>query len=59
MTRFDDDDDDDDWTGTPPEGRYTRDRAQPTFWWKQRAAQYGFAGLLLALVLLVLVLVLA
>ena len=25
-------DDDDDWTGTPPEGRHTRDRANPGFW---------------------------
>lgn len=24
--------DDDDWTGTPPEGRHTRDRANPGFW---------------------------
>ena len=33
MSRFDDDDD---WVGTPPEGRYTRDRAHPEFWWRQR-----------------------
>ena len=24
--------DDDDWVGEPPEGRYTRDRANPGFW---------------------------
>ncbi|MCW3006711.1 MAG: hypothetical protein JWP17_1337, partial [Solirubrobacterales bacterium] len=24
-------DDDDDWVGTPPEGHYTRDRADPAF----------------------------
>ena len=29
-------DDDDDWVGTPPEGHYTRDRAKPEFWWRQR-----------------------
>ena len=29
--------DDDDWVGTPPEGRYTRDRAKPEFW-----QQYGW-----------------
>ena len=28
--------DDDDWVGEPPEGRYTRDRAKPEFWWRQR-----------------------
>jgi hypothetical protein len=25
-------DDEDDWTGEPPEGRHTRDRADPDFW---------------------------
>ncbi len=42
--------DDDDWVGTPPEGRYTRDRADPAFWrnqWQPAAA----GALLLALVL--------
>jgi hypothetical protein len=29
-------DDEDDWVGTPPEGRYSRDRARPEFWWRQR-----------------------
>jgi len=29
-------DDDDDWVGTPPEGHYSRDRAKPEFWWRQR-----------------------
>lgn len=55
MGRFDDDD----WVGTPPEGRHTRDRAQPAFWWKQRPAQLGFAGLLLLVVVLVAVLLVA
>ena len=50
--------DDDDWVGTPPEGHHSRDRAQPQFWWRQRAAQLGFLGVGLALLLLV-VLVLA
>lgn len=27
--------DDDDWVGEPPEGRYTRDRANPGFWRNQ------------------------
>jgi hypothetical protein len=30
-------DDDDDWTGTPPEGRYDRSRANPGFWAQSRA----------------------
>jgi hypothetical protein len=25
-------DDDDDWVGEPPEGRHSRDRANPDFW---------------------------
>lgn len=52
-------DDDDDWVGTPPEGRYSRDRAAPQFWWRQRPARLGFAGLGLALLILVLVVLLA
>jgi hypothetical protein len=49
-------DDEDDWVGTPPEGRYTRDRADPGFWAHQW--QPALAGATL-LVLCVLVLVLA
>ncbi len=52
-------DDDEDWVGTPPEGRYTRDRARPAFWWRQRSAQLGFAGVGLALLILLLVILLA
>jgi hypothetical protein len=52
-------DDDDDWVGTPPEGHYTRDRAKPDYWYKQRAVQYAFAGLALAVVILLLVVLLA
>jgi hypothetical protein len=48
--------DDDDWVGTPPEGRYTRDRADPGFW--QRQWQPAAAGALL-FVLVVVVLILA
>jgi hypothetical protein len=44
-------DDDDDWVGTPPEGRYTRDRAKPEFW--QRG--WPLAGLGMAVVLIILV----
>ena len=52
-------DDDDDWVGTPPEGRYTSDRAKPAFWWKQRPAQFGFAGLMVAIVVLIVVVALS
>ncbi len=50
-------DDDDDWTGTPPEGRISRDRARPDFWWRQRGFAPAAAGLgIVLLVLLVVVL---
>jgi hypothetical protein len=51
-------DDEDDWVGTPPEGRYTRDRAKPEFWRTQRppalaAAAIGIVVLILIVVILV------
>jgi hypothetical protein len=46
-------DDDDDWVGTPPEGRYSRDRAKPEFWARQWQARV--AGGVVALILIVLV----
>jgi hypothetical protein len=33
--------DEDDWVGEPPEGRHSRDRADPSFWrnhWQEAAA---------------------
>lgn len=42
--------DEDDWVGTPPEGRHSRDRADPDFWrrqWKPLAASAGVFLLLL------------
>lgn len=48
-------DDDDDWTGTPPEGHHSRDRADPEYWRAQwHRAAYG-AGLLMAIVAVVVV----
>ena len=50
--------DDDDWVGTPPEGRYTRDRARPGFWqgqWQAGAAM-GVLGVLVVVVLLIVLL---
>ena len=53
-------DDDDDWTGTPPEGRVTRDRANPGFWhqrWTQQTAVWiGIAiGIVVVILLALLV----
>jgi hypothetical protein len=46
-------DDDDDWVGTPPEGRYTRDRADPQFWWRQRPVGIAAAGLAVVVIVLI------
>ncbi|MGB0097541.1 MAG: hypothetical protein WBP81_34025 [Solirubrobacteraceae bacterium] len=46
---------DEDWVGTPPEGRYTRDRAKPEFWWHQRPVSVAAAGIVLVLIVLVVV----
>lgn len=46
-------DDDEDWVGTPPEGRYSRDRADPGFWWRQRPVSFAAAGLVVIIVVIV------
>lgn len=47
--------DDDDWVGTPPEGRYTRDRANPGFWAaNQQPLTWVFFGLFVLIVVVVL-----
>jgi hypothetical protein len=48
--------DDDDWVGTPPEGHYTRDRADPQFWWRQKPVSITATLLLVVIVVLVIVL---
>jgi hypothetical protein len=48
-------DEEDDWVGTPPEGRYTRDRANPEFWWRQRPLAIGGAALLMIVVVVILI----
>lgn len=48
-------DDDEDWVGTPPEGRYTRDRAKPEFWWRQRPLAIGGAALALIVIAVILI----
>jgi hypothetical protein len=48
-------DDDDDWVGTPPEGRYTRDRARPEFWRdKWPPAGVGLLVVVIAVVIILL-----
>ena len=50
--------DDDDWVGTPPEGRHSRDRAKPEFWWRQKPIAPAAVGLGLVLLVLLVVLLL-
>jgi hypothetical protein len=50
--------DDDDWVGTPPEGRHSRERARPDFWWRQRPPML-VAGAIALVVLVAVVLALA
>lgn len=50
--------DDDDWTGTPPEGHHSRDRAKPEFW-RSQWRQLTISGGLLMLIVVVFVVVLA
>jgi hypothetical protein len=46
--------DDDDWVGTPPEGRYSRDRADPDFWRRQHPISILAVGVgIVVLVLLI------
>jgi hypothetical protein len=52
------DDDDDDWVGTPPEGHYSRDRADPAFWRRQRPVSIAAVALVVIIVVVVLVLAL-
>jgi len=50
--------DEDDWVGTPPEGRYSRDRADPEFW-RRRYWQLGIPGVIILAGLIVVVVLLA
>jgi hypothetical protein len=46
-------DDEDDWQGEPPEGRHTRDRADPDFWRRNRPPiTIGAVGISIALIIL-------
>ena len=55
MNRFDDDED---WVGTPPEGRYTRDRAKPDFWWHQHPVSLAAAAIAVVVIVVIVVAVL-
>jgi hypothetical protein len=55
MNRFDDDED---WVGTPPEGRYSRDRADPQFWWRQRPVSIAAAVVVFIVIVVIVVAVL-
>jgi hypothetical protein len=48
--------DDDDWVGEPPEGRYSRSRANPGYWRRLRIPAYAGVVLVAALIVLVVVL---
>jgi hypothetical protein len=48
-------DDEEDWVGTPPEGRYSRDRAQPEYW--RKLWPMAGVGMLLALIFLAIALI--
>ena len=48
--------DDDDWTGTPPEGRHDRSRANPDFWADNRTP-LSITGIGVGIALLILVIV--
>jgi len=50
--------DEDDWIGEPPEGRHTRDRANPAFWQRPFPAVAVAGGLLGVLFVIVLLLAL-
>lgn len=48
--------DDDDWTGTPPEGRHSRSRANPGFWAENRTpVSITGVGVGIALIILIIV----
>jgi hypothetical protein len=51
-------DDEDDWVGEPPEGHYSRDRADPGFWSGQKPIPYLAAAVGVVVLILVIVLLL-
>jgi hypothetical protein len=51
-------DDDEDWVGEPPEGHYSRDRADPSFW-RTIPPVAAMGGTIVVLALIALIVVLA
>ena len=49
--------DDDDWTGEPPEGRISRDRANPGFW-RDARTPLSITGIGVGIALIILLIVL-
>ena len=47
--------DEDDWVGEPPEGRHSRERANPAFWRNQWQASAAGAVLFVLVVIVVLI----
>ena len=41
--------------GEPPEGRYTRDRAKPDFWWRQRPVSVAAAGIVIVVIVIIVI----
>jgi hypothetical protein len=50
--------DDDDWTGEPPEGRHSADRADPDFWRHRAPVSFVGVGIGIALIILLIVILL-
>ncbi|MDQ3609848.1 MAG: hypothetical protein M3459_13275 [Actinomycetota bacterium] len=48
-------DDDDDWVGTPPEGRHSRERADPGFWRSHRPLSIAGAAIVIVVIVVVLI----
>jgi len=51
-------DEDEDWVGEPPEGRYSRDRADPGFWLDHRPVSLVAGAVAVVVVILLLILLL-
>jgi hypothetical protein len=43
------------WVGTPPEGRHSRERAKPEFWWRQRPVVPALTGIAIVVAVVVLI----
>jgi hypothetical protein len=50
--------DDDDWTGEPPEGRHSRNKAKPDFWRNQWQAAVATSILAVVIVIALLLILL-